>query len=75
MPVVPVWLRGTAELYLGRELVVRVGMTRTPAPQRPTHEATERLAAQLRDDLVALAEPWSEPVGTIKHWRWLTNVI
>jgi len=75
VPVVPVWLRGTAELYLGRELVARVGAARIPPPEPPAHAATERLAAQLRDDLAALAEPWSEPVGAIKHWRWLTNIL
>jgi len=75
VPVVPVWLRGTAELYLGRELLVRTGPVRRPAPEPPTHEATERLAAQLHDDLVALAEPWSEPVGVNKRLRWLTNIL
>jgi 1-acyl-sn-glycerol-3-phosphate acyltransferase len=75
VPVVPVWLRGTAELYLGRELVVRVGAVRRPVPEPPTRKATERLATQLHEDLVALAEPWSEPVGAIKHWRWLTDIL
>ena len=75
VPVVPVWLRGTSELYLGRELVVRVGAARIPPAEPPTHEATERLAAQLRDDVAALGEPWSEPVGVTKHWRWLTNIL
>jgi 1-acyl-sn-glycerol-3-phosphate acyltransferase len=75
VPVVPVWLRGTSELYLRRELVVRVGATRIPTAEPPTHEATERLAAQLHDDLAELAEPWSEPIGVTKRWRWLTNIL
>jgi 1-acyl-sn-glycerol-3-phosphate acyltransferase len=75
VPVVPVWLRGTSELYLRRELVVRVGATRIPTAEPPTHEATERLAAQLHDDLAELAEPWREPIGVTKRWRWLTNIL
>ncbi len=74
VPVVPVCLRGTAELYLGRELVARVGSARITGREVPNHEATERLAAQLHDDLAALAEPWSEPVG-VKRWRWLTDIL
>jgi len=75
VPVVPMWLRGTAELYLGRELVARIGAARIPTPEPPTHDATERLAAQLHDDLAALADPWTEPAGTPKRWRWLTNIL
>lgn len=75
VPVVPVWLRGTAELYLGREIVVRVGAPRVPEREAPTRLATERLADQLHADLAALAEPWIEPIGVVKRWRWLTDVL
>ncbi len=72
--VVPVWLTGTAELYLGRELRARIGPPRLPTAVDATREATESLAAQLHDDLAALARPWVEPVGVAKRARWLTNL-
>lgn len=75
VPVVPVWLRGTAELYLGRELVARIGAPRAPTAAAPTHEETERLASQLRDDVVGLTQPWTERGVTVKHWRWLTDIL
>lgn len=75
VPVVPVWLRGTAELYLGRELVARIGAARLTTAAAPTHAETERLASQLRDDVVALAQPWTEGAATVRHWRWLTDIL
>lgn len=75
VPVVPVWLRGTAELYLGRELTARVGALRLPPNEEPRHETTELFAEQIRGDLVAMSEPWVEPVGIVKRWRWLTNIL
>ena len=74
-PVLPVWLRGTAELYLGRELLARVGALRQPPDVAPTKEATAAFAKQLYEDLAALALPWTEPVGVRKRWRWLTNIL
>ena len=74
-PVVPVWLRGTAELYLGRELVVTVGPARVAPDGPPTKPAIDAFTHELEADVAALARPWSEPVGATKRWRWLTNIL
>src|SRR5712691_8575893 len=49
-PVLPVWLSGTAELYLGRELALIAGRPRVAAAT-PTKERTSELARALHDDL------------------------
>ena len=74
-PVVPVWLRGTAELYLGRELVVTVGAARAAPEGPPTKAAIDAFTHELQADVAALARPWTEPVGATKRWRWLTNIL
>lgn len=74
VPVLPVWLQGTAELYLGRELVATAGAL-VPAPMGPlTKEATQVVADYLHDELARLARPWTEPTGP-KRWRWLTHIL
>jgi 1-acyl-sn-glycerol-3-phosphate acyltransferase len=75
VPILPVWLRGTAELYLGRELVVRVGRPRDPGDAAPTKDATQELARAAHDDVAALASPWVERAPAVKHWRWLTDIL
>jgi 1-acyl-sn-glycerol-3-phosphate acyltransferase len=70
--VLPIWLAGTAELYLGRELRLVVGRSRA-VEGRPTKEATVALAREVHDDLAALAPIWMEPTGP-KPLRWLTNL-
>lgn len=74
VPVLPVWLRGTAELYRGRELVARIGTLRQPPDVSPTREATTAFAEVLYEDVRSLAEPWHEPAGVRKRWRWLTDI-
>ena len=75
VPVVPVWLRGTAELYLGRELVVTVGDARVPPDGPATRAAIDTFTHRLETDVAALARPWTEPAGVTKRWRWLTNIL
>lgn len=75
VPVVPVWLRGTAELYLGRELVARVGAPCVAPAGEPTKQATAAFAAELHDRLAKLSSPWTESPGIHKRWRWLTDVL
>lgn len=74
-PVVPVWLRGTAELYLGRELVVTLGPARVPPDGPATKAAIDAFTEQLHSDVAALAGPWTEPAGASKRWRWLTHIL
>lgn len=75
VPVVPVWLRGTAELYLGRELIAAVGAPCRAPAVAPTKEATVAFATELHGRLSMMATPWVEPVGVRKHWRWLTDIL
>ncbi len=75
VPVLPVWLRGSAELYLGRELVVRVGKLRFPPAGEPTKEATEAFASQVHDDVARLMTPWEEAASARKWCRWLTTIL
>lgn len=74
-PVLPVWLSGTAELYLGRELAAVVGELVPPREARPTKDATEALATELRAALLRIAAPLSDPLGVTKRWRWLTHLL
>jgi 1-acyl-sn-glycerol-3-phosphate acyltransferase len=73
VPVLPVWLAGTAELYLGRELEVIAGRPRPVSSAAPTKQATIDLANAMHDDLAALAPIWQEPSGR-KTLRWLTDL-
>ncbi len=73
VPVLPVWLQGTAELYLGRELVVRVGDLVAPPTVPLTKPNTEAVAAALYSRVASLARPWSEPTGP-RRLRWLTHL-
>jgi len=74
-PVVPIWLRGTAELYLGRELVVTLGTARVPPDGPATKAAIDAFTEQLHADVAAVARPWTEPVEASKRWRWLTDIL
>jgi 1-acyl-sn-glycerol-3-phosphate acyltransferase len=72
--VLPVWLSGTAELYLGRELATVAGQPRQFARAAPTKETTLRLARSLHDDLAALEPRMRAPEPNRKRMRWLTNL-
>lgn len=73
-PILPVWLSGTAELYLRKELTTIAGTPRAVPRDAPTKEATQSLARALHDDLAQLepAERGSEPAR--KRMRWLTDL-
>jgi 1-acyl-sn-glycerol-3-phosphate acyltransferase len=73
VPILPVWLQGTAELYLGRELTVRVGELIAPPTVPNTKPNTEAIAASLHSRVARLARPWSEPTGP-RRLRWLTHL-
>ena len=74
VPVLPVWLCGTAELYLGRELVAFVGHLRMPREVPATKTETAAFADTVRSDLLALAIPWAEARSGPKRCRWLTHL-
>jgi 1-acyl-sn-glycerol-3-phosphate acyltransferase len=73
-PILAVWLSGTAELYLRKELATIAGTPRTVPHGAPTKEATRTLALVLHDDLAGLepSERALEPMR--KRMRWLTNL-
>ena len=73
VPILPVWLQGTAELYFGRELTARAGELIAPATVPATKPNTEAVAAALHWHLSRLARPWSEPMGP-RRLRWLTHL-
>src|SRR5207247_11431197 len=74
VPVLPVWLSGTAELYLGRDLALIAGRPRSVAAATPTKERTSELARVLHDDLAAIGPLWRDPEPAEKRWRWLTDL-
>jgi 1-acyl-sn-glycerol-3-phosphate acyltransferase len=73
-PVLPVWLSGTAELYLGRELRVIAGRPRTMSAAKPTKEQTLQIARALHDDLASLEPSLRDPEPAQKRLRWLTDL-
>ena len=73
-PILPVWLSGTAELYLRKELATLAGTPRVVAQQAPTKEATQALALALHDDLASLEPRARTPEPAHKRLRWLTNL-
>jgi 1-acyl-sn-glycerol-3-phosphate acyltransferase len=73
-PILPVWLSGTAELYLRKELATIAGAPRTVPQGAPTKEATQALALALHDDLAALEPSEHAPEPARKRMRWLTNL-
>jgi 1-acyl-sn-glycerol-3-phosphate acyltransferase len=73
-PILPVWLSGTAELYLRKELATIAGTPRAVPREAPTKEATRTLALALHDDLARLEPSERGPEPARKHMRWLTNL-
>ncbi|HKC91490.1 MAG TPA: lysophospholipid acyltransferase family protein [Candidatus Limnocylindria bacterium] len=72
--ILPVWLSGTAELYLRKELVTIAGTPRVVAREAPTKDATRTLALALHDDLARLEPSERAPDPAHKRMRWLTNL-
>jgi 1-acyl-sn-glycerol-3-phosphate acyltransferase len=73
-PILPVWLAGTAELYLRKELATIAGTPRVVPKEAPTKEATRTLALALHDDLARLEPTEHAPEPARKRMRWLTNL-
>ena len=73
-PILPVWLSGTAELYLRKELATIAGTPRPVPRGAPTKEATRTLALALHDDLANLEPTERAPEPAHKRMRWLTNL-
>jgi 1-acyl-sn-glycerol-3-phosphate acyltransferase len=73
-PILPVWLAGTAELYLRKQLVTIAGTPRTVPREAPTKDATRTLALALHDDLARLEPSERAPDPAHKRMRWLTNL-
>jgi 1-acyl-sn-glycerol-3-phosphate acyltransferase len=73
-PILPVWLSGTAELYLRKELATIAGLPREVPKETPTKEATRTLALALHDDLARLEPTDHAPEPARKRMRWLTNL-
>src|SRR5207244_7680959 len=73
-PILPVWLSGTAELYLRKELATIAGTPRAARKDVPTKEATRTLALALHDDLARLEPSERAPDPARKRMRWLTNL-
>lgn len=73
-PILPVWLSGTAELYLRKTLTTIVGTPREVPQGAPTKEVTESLARAVHDDLAALEPRERAPEPAHKRMRWLTNL-
>jgi 1-acyl-sn-glycerol-3-phosphate acyltransferase len=73
-PILPVWLSGTAELYLRKELATIAGTPRPVPRGAPTKEATRTLALALHDDLANLEPSERPPEPAHKRMRWLTNL-
>jgi len=67
-PILPVWLSGTAELYLRKELATIAGLP------REVPKATRTLALALHDDLARLEPSERAPEPARKRMRWLTNL-
>src|SRR5256885_13777899 len=74
-PILPVWLAGTAELYLRKVLATIAGMPRVVPKDAPTKEATRTLPLALHADLARLEPPDAAPEPARKPIRWLTNPI
>jgi 1-acyl-sn-glycerol-3-phosphate acyltransferase len=73
-PILPVWLSGTAELYLRKELTTIAGTPRAVPRGAPTKEATQTIARALHDDLASLEPSDPAPEPARKRMRWLTNL-
>ena len=73
-PILPVWLSGTAELYLRKVLTTIAGTPRVVPKDAPTKEATRTLAVALHDDLASLEPTERGPEPAHKRMRWLTNL-
>ena len=73
-PTLPVWLSGTAELYLRKELATIAGTPRAVPRGVPTKESTQALARALHDDLAKLEPTERAPEPAHKRMRWLTNL-
>ena len=90
VPIVPVILAGTSELYRGRRIVFRVlpptsalelaAIERAPDPGSAeelgaAREATAALQALMAPHVEDLARACDDPPSTRRRWRWLTNLV
>ncbi len=90
VPIVPVILAGTAELYRGRRIILRIlPPTTAPAlaalegaPQPGSSEelaaaraATTALQSVMAPHIAELARSCDDPPTTPRRWRWLTNLV
>lgn len=90
VPIVPVILAGTAELYRGRRIMFRVlppttaldlaGLALAPAPGSAEELAAARTATAALQALMAphieeLARACDDPPSVPRCWRWLTDLV
>lgn len=90
VPIVPVVLAGTWELYRGRRIVFRVlpptsalelaGIDVAPAPGSAqelaaARDATDALQARMTPQIEELARACNDPPSVPRRWRWLTNLV
>jgi len=88
--IVPAVLAGTAELYRGRRMVLRLlpptgalslaGLAKAPEPGSPeeldaARLATAALEALMTADIADLSRACDDPPSTARPWRWLTNLV
>ncbi|MBI2845417.1 MAG: 1-acyl-sn-glycerol-3-phosphate acyltransferase [Chloroflexi bacterium] len=75
-PLLPVALSGTRELYLGKKLQLRIGELLWPEPGADAFGAkVGEVVAQVGGALRSLVEPYIDPPGVVKRWRWLTHLL
>lgn len=89
VPILPVALGGTLELYRGRRIVYRIlppvtalelaGLTQAPAPD--SHEeveairrASDALRSLIEPHYEALAAASDDPPSHPRRWRWMTTL-
>lgn len=76
LPVVPVGICGTADLYYRKKLIVQIGsQIEVPCSPRPNKKLVYEKLAQIREGTRELIENYQDPVVASKPLHWLTHLM
>lgn len=76
LPVIPVGLCGTADLYYRKRIIVHIGKPiEVPCSPRPDKKQLEETLISIRRSNQALIDGYQDPVVDVKPLHWLTHLM
>jgi 1-acyl-sn-glycerol-3-phosphate acyltransferase len=76
LPVIPVGICGTADLYYRKQLIVHIGMPiDVPCSPHPNKKLVYEKLAEIREGTRVLIENYQDPVVASRPMHWLTHLM